>query len=72
MKRQQNGLALAAVVGAVCLAILLLVIALSTATDAEDVNPAVGFPWILAGLAVLAVLVALAWRAMTRKDSDRR
>lgn len=72
MTRKQNGLGLAAAVAAGCLALLLLLIALATRTDAQDTDPALGFPLVLGGLIVVATLVALAWRAVTRRSrSDR-
>ncbi|MCW2680090.1 MAG: hypothetical protein JWM62_1491 [Frankiales bacterium] len=72
MTRKQNGAGLALAVAAGCLALLLLLIALATRSGAEDDNPAVGFPIVLGGLIVIATLVALGWRAVTRKShSDR-
>jgi hypothetical protein len=70
MARQQHGLALAVVGG--CLALLLLVIALATRSGAQDDSAAAGFPIVLGGLVVVATLVALGWRAVTRRShSDR-
>ena len=72
MSRKQNGLGLALAVIGGCLALLLLLIGLTNRSGAEDDNPALGFPIVLGGLIVVATLVALGWRAVTRKsDSDR-
>ena len=72
MTRKQNGLGLAAAVAAGCLVLLLLLIALATRSGAQDDNPAIGFPIVLGGLVVVATLVALVWRAVTRRShSDR-
>ena len=53
-----------------CLALLLALIALASRDGASDDNAAVGFPIVLAGLAVIAVVVALVWRAVSRKKSS--
>jgi Kef-type K+ transport system membrane component KefB len=75
MTDRQNGLGLTAAVGAGCLGLLLLVIALIARTeDSEQVNPALGFPLIMAGVVVLATALALGWRAVSKKkqSSDSR
>lgn len=72
MTRKQNGLGLALTVAAACLALLLLLIALTTRTSGDETNPAVGFPVILGGLAVVAILFAVVWRAVHRKKSSGR
>ena len=61
-----------AVVVAGCLGLLLLVIALTTRDGAADDNPAVGFPIVLAVLAVVSVVTGLVWRAVSRKRADHR
>ncbi len=73
MTRKQNGLGLALAVAGGCLALLLALIALATRSGASDDSPAAGFPLVLGGLVVVATLVALGWRAVSRsKDySDR-
>jgi hypothetical protein len=72
MARQQHGLALALAVVGGCLALLLLLIALATRSGAQDDSAAAGFPIVLGGLVVVATLVALGWRAVTRRShSDR-
>ena len=75
MTRKQHGLALAATVVVGCLALLALLIALANRAGAQNDNPAAGFPIVLLGLAAVATLVALGWRAVTRsrrKSSSRR
>ena len=69
MTRKQNGVALTLTVVAGCLGLLLLLIGLATRSGAQDDNPAVGFPIVLGGLIVVATLVALGWRAATKKKS---
>ena len=72
MTRKQNGLGLTLAVVGGCLALLLLIIGLTTRDGAQDDNPALGFPIVLGGLIVVATLVALGWRAATKKShSDR-
>ena len=72
MTRKQNGLGLTLAVVGGCLALLLVLIALATRGGAEDDNPALGFPVVIGGLIVVATLVALVWRAATKKShSDR-
>ena len=61
----------AAVIGG-CLALLIFVIVLAGMSEAPDRNPAVGFPIVLAVLAVLAVVGALVWRAVSRRKSAER
>ncbi len=53
-----------------CLGLLLALIALVSRSGASDDNPAIGFPIVLAGLAVVAVAFALVWRAVSRKKSS--
>lgn len=71
MTRKQNGLGLTLAVAGGCLALLLLLIALATRSGASDDNPAVGFPIVIGALIVVATLVALGWRAVNNKHSDR-
>ena len=52
-----------------CVALLLLVIALASRSGASEGNPAVGFPIVLVVLAVVSVVFALVWRAVSRKKS---
>ena len=52
-----------------CVALLLVVIALASRSGASDDNPAVGFPIVLAVLAVVSMVFALVWRAVARKRS---
>ena len=69
MTRQQNGLGLTALVAGGCLALLLVLIALATRSGAEDDSAAGGFPIVLVGLVVLGTLLALGWRAVTKRRS---
>ena len=72
MTRKQNGLGLTLAVVAGCLGLLLLVIGLASRDGAQDDSAALGFPIVLGGLMVVATLVALGWRAATKKShSDR-
>jgi hypothetical protein len=70
MTDKQNGLGLTAVVVAGCLGLLLLVIALVARTDGEQVNPALGFPLVMAGVVVLATALALGWRAVSKRKQS--
>ena len=56
-----------AAVFAGCLTLFLVLIALATREGAADDSPAVGFPIVLVVLAVVSVVVALVWRAVSRK-----
>lgn len=67
MTRQQNGLGLTALVVGGCLALLLVLIALATRDGASDDSAAGGFPIVLGGLVVLGTLLALGWRAASRR-----
>lgn len=73
MTRKQNGLGLTLAIVAGCVALLLLLIGLASRSGAEDDSAAAGFPIVLVGLVVVATLVALGWRAATRRKtpSDR-
>lgn len=71
MTRKQNGLGLTAAVVAGCLGLLLLVIALIARTeDSEQVNPALGFPLVMAAVIVLATALALGWRAVSKNKES--
>ncbi len=67
MKDNNRRLFVPAAVIAGCLALLLVLIALASRSGASDDNPAVGFPIVLAVVAVVAVVTALVWRAVSRK-----
>jgi hypothetical protein len=69
MGRKQHGLGLALAVIAGCLALLVLLIGLVTRSGAVDDSAAAGFPIVLGGLIVVATLLALGWRAVTRSAS---
>ena len=67
MTRKQNGLGLAALVAGGCVALLVVLIALATRDGASDDSAAGGFPLVLGGLIVLGTLLALGWRAVTKR-----
>ena len=73
MTRKQNGLGLTALVAGGCLALLLALVLLATRDGATDDSAAGGFPLVLGGLVVLGTVLALVWRAATRRrtPSDR-
>lgn len=73
MSRRQHGLGLALAVIGGCLVLLLLLIGLATRSGDGDDSAAAGFPIVLGGLIVVATLLALGWRAVTRSvsHSDR-
>lgn len=57
---------------AACALLFLALIALAVFGPNEAPNPAVGFPIVLAVLAVVAVVGALIWRSKSRRKSERR
>jgi hypothetical protein len=68
MTRKQNGLGLTLAVAGGCLALLLVVIALVTRDSASDDSAAIGFPVVIVGLIVLATVLALGWRAVSKRS----
>jgi hypothetical protein len=50
-----------------CLGLLLVLIALATREGAADDSAAVGFPIVLGALVVVSVVVAVVWKAVSRK-----
>ena len=56
---------------AACALLFLGLIALAVFGPDKAPNPAVGFPIVLAVLAIVAVLVAVLWRSKSRRNSDR-
>ena len=72
MKEQNRRLLTPALVIAFCMALLVAVIALAGRDGAEDDSAAIGFPVILAGLAIASVVGALAWKAVARRHADHR
>jgi hypothetical protein len=54
-----------------CVALLLVLIALATRSGSGDDSAAIGFPVVLVGLAVLAVVGGLAWKAASKSNSRR-
>lgn len=49
-----------------CVTLLLVVIALASRSGSGDDSAAIGFPIVLAGLAVLAVVASLVWKAVSK------
>ena len=72
MKETNRRLLTPALVIAFCVALLLGVIALAARSGSGDDSAAIGFPVVLAGLAVAAVVAALVWKAMSRRRSPHR
>ena len=54
-----------------CAVLFLALIALAVFGPDEAPNPAVGFPIVLAVLALVAVGGAVVWRSASRRKSDR-
>ena len=71
MSDNRNGLAVTLAVVGGCLGLFLVIVLMLATGGEEDANPAVGFPIVLVGLAVVAVVTALVWRVVSRKRSDR-
>jgi len=69
MEERNRRLLTPAFVIAGCLALLLVVIALASRSGSSDDSAAIGFPIILGVLAVVAVVGAVIWRAVSRKKS---
>jgi hypothetical protein len=72
MTEQNRRLLTPALVVLGCIALLLVVIALASRGSASDDSAAIGFPIILAGLAVVSVVSAFAWKAVSKKKADHR
>ena len=72
MKESNRRLLTPALVIAFCVALLVAVIALASRSGSGDDSAAIGFPIVLAGLAVASVVAALAWKAVSRKSDSRR
>jgi hypothetical protein len=53
-----------------CLVLLLVVIGLASRSGSSDDSAAIGFPIVLAGLAVLAVVFAFVWKAVSKGKSS--
>ncbi len=72
MKEQNRRLLTPALVIGGCVALLLVIIALASRSGASDDSAAIGFPIILAGLAVVSVVSAFARKAVSKKKTDHR
>jgi uncharacterized membrane protein len=72
MKESNRRLLTPVLVIAGCIALLLVLIALASRSGSGDDSAAIGFPIVLAVLAVVAVLVGFVWKAVSRKKSDQR
>ena len=72
MKESNRRLLTPALVIAGCVALLLVVIALATRSGSSDDSAAIGFPIVLAGLAVVSVVSMLVWKAVSKSKSDSK
>ena len=72
MKEQNRRLLTPALVIAFCAALLLVVVLLASRDGAEDDSAAIGFPVVLAGLAVASVVGAVVWKAVAKRHADHR
>lgn len=71
MSNKRNGLGVTLAVVGACVAFFAVILLLLFGRGEQDADPAVGFPVILVVLAVVAVALALGWRAVSRKRDDR-
>ena len=72
MKEQNRRLLTPALVIGGCIALLLVLIALATRSGSGDDSAAIGFPVVLVGLAVVAVVGMLVWKAASKKKSHSK
>ena len=72
MKEQNRRLLTPALVIAGCIALLLVLIALATRSGSSDDSAAIGFPIVLVGLAVVAVVGMFVWKAVSKKKSHSK
>lgn len=72
MKESNRRLLTPALVIAFCVALLVAVIALASRSGSGDDSAAIGFPIVLAGLAVASVVAALVWKAVSRNSDQHR
>jgi hypothetical protein len=72
MKKSNQRLLTPALVIAFCLALLLALIALASRSGSGDDSAAIGFPIVLAGLAVASVVFALVWKAVSKRTDSHR
>jgi len=72
MKESNRRLLTPALVIAGCIALLLVLIALTTRSGASDDSAAIGFPIVLGVLAVVAVVAAAVWKAVSKKKAAQR
>lgn len=71
MSNDRGGLAVPLAVIGGCVAFFALILLLLSRSGISDDNPAAGFPIVLVVLAVVAGLVALVWRLVTRRRTER-
>jgi hypothetical protein len=71
MKEKNRRLVTPALVIGGCVALVLVLIALATRSGSGDDSAAIGFPIVLVGLAVLAVVGAFVWKAVSKSGSSR-
>lgn len=71
MKETNRRLLTPALVIVFCVGLLLAVIALAARSGSSDDSAAIGFPIVLAGLAVAGVVFALVWKAVSKRSSHR-
>jgi hypothetical protein len=72
MKEQNRRLLTPALVALGCVALLLVLIALTTRDGASDDSAAIGFPIVLGVLAVAAVVGGAVWKAVSKKKAQQR
>ena len=71
MKVTNRRLLTPALVVVFCVALLLTLLALAARSGSGDDSAAIGFPIVLAGLAVAAVVLAAVWKAVSKGSSHR-
>jgi hypothetical protein len=72
MKETNRRLLTPVLVIAGCIALLLVLIVLASRSGSGDDSAAIGFPIVLGGLAVVAVVTAVVWKALSRKKAHHR
>ncbi len=72
MKEQNRRLLTPALVIVGCIGLLLAVIALASRSGSGDDSAAIGFPIVLVGLAVVAVVSMFVWKAASKKKSHSK
>ncbi|MDP9392205.1 MAG: hypothetical protein M3P31_03425 [Actinomycetota bacterium] len=72
MKEKNRRLLTPALVIAGCIALLVVLIGLASRSGSGDDSAAIGFPIVLVVLAVIAVVGAFVWKAVSKKKADHR